>query len=124
MKKDIVRVPASKTLKEFVEDYVYEYHHKLYPVVDSGQTTACINVVQVKEVPREEWNQRTVGQLATRCDKNNSIKADTDAVKALTQMNRSGHSRLMVMSDDKLVGIITLRDLMQFLSLKIDLESA
>ncbi len=37
-------------------------------------------------------------------------------------MNRTGNSRLMVTDGDQLVGIITLKDLLGFLSTKLDLD--
>jgi len=40
----------------------------------------------------------------------------------LTFMNRTGNSRLMMMLDGQLVGIIALKDILKFLSHKIDLE--
>lgn len=42
---------------------------------------------------------------------------------ALKQMNQTGRSRLLVMQDGTLVGLITLKDLLDFISLKIELES-
>jgi CBS domain-containing protein len=45
-----------------------------------------------------------------------------DALKALAMMNKTGNSRLLVVEGDKLVGVLTLRDMMQFLSLKVELE--
>ena len=43
-------------------------------------------------------------------------------MQALTIMNRTGNSRLIVMDKDQLVGLITLKDMLKFLALKIDLE--
>ncbi len=37
-------------------------------------------------------------------------------------MNRSGASRLMVVEDGHLAGILTLKDMLRFLSLKVELE--
>ena len=39
-------------------------------------------------------------------------------------MNRSGNSRLMVVEDKRLLGIISLKDMLKFLSIKLDLESS
>lgn len=51
-----------------------------------------------------------------------TVTAGTDAVDALAHMHRSGQSRLLVMEGDRLVGILTLKDLLRFLALKIELE--
>lgn len=37
-------------------------------------------------------------------------------------MNRTGHSRLMVLEGERLVGIVTLKDLLKLIALKLDLE--
>jgi CBS domain-containing protein len=76
----------------------------------------------VKDIPREEWDRRNVGEVAEPCSDENTIDPDTDAVKALSRMNRTGKSRLMVVKNGELQGIISLKDMLQFLSLKVDLE--
>jgi len=37
-------------------------------------------------------------------------------------MQKTGVSRLMVLEGDRLVGIVTLKDLLRFLALRIELE--
>jgi CBS domain-containing protein len=58
----------------------------------------------------------------TPCTDQNTIDAETDAIKALSLMNRTGNTRLLVREDNRLVGIIALKDILKFLSLKLDLE--
>jgi Zn-dependent protease/predicted transcriptional regulator len=124
MKSDPITVPPDMTIKELVEDYVYVFHHKLYPVVDgSGRLNGCITTQQIKEVPREEWNQKRVGDLKNPCSGENTLSADTDAVEALSLMNRTGASRLMVTENGRLVGVVTLKDMLKFLSLRIELDA-
>ena len=45
-----------------------------------------------------------------------------DAIRALSLMQSTGNSRLMVVQDGRLVGIISLKDLLKFFALKVDLE--
>ena len=67
--------------------------------------------------------EHTVAELSNSCDPENSIPPDTDALKALEIMNRTNNSRLLVTEGDRLVGILSLKDLLQFFSLKVELES-
>ncbi|NIT55845.1 MAG: CBS domain-containing protein, partial [Aliifodinibius sp.] len=97
----------------------------MFPVVEkdnNGKLFGCVNIKQVKDVPRSEWSRRTVGELVNHCTADNTISVDSDATKALSIMHRTGNSRLMVTDNSHLVGVISLKDLMQFLSLKVDLE--
>jgi CBS domain-containing protein len=41
----------------------------------------------------------------------------------LGQMQRTGSSRLLVTEGDQLVGIVSLKDLMRFLNLKLELSN-
>jgi CBS domain-containing protein len=59
--------------------------------------------------------------VAQDCSPENSIGPETDATKALSLMGRSGRSRLMVTDGGHLVGLITLKDLLRFLTVKMDL---
>lgn len=122
MKKDPVTAPSSISVKELVEDYIYNYHYKMYPVVEGGELIGCITTRQVKDIPRDQWTSRTVGNVAIRCSPENTIDPAADALKALSVMSRTGNSRLMVVDDGRLVGIITLKDIMGFISIKLELD--
>jgi CBS domain-containing protein len=43
-------------------------------------------------------------------------------MKALSKMSRNNLSRLLVVEGDRLEGVVTLKDMLKFLSLKMDLE--
>ena len=116
-------VSPSLSIKQLVEDYFYTYHYKMFPVVSEGKLVGCISTQQVKNIPREDWESHTVAEFSNSCDAGNSIPPDTDALKALEIMNRTNSSRLLVTEGDKLVGILSLKDLLQFFSLKVELES-
>jgi CBS domain-containing protein len=117
-----VSVPPSLSLGQLIRDYVYRYHYKTFPVVGSSGPVGCISLGQVKDVPKKEWDQHTVAEYLSGNSPQNTIRPETDAVEALSVMNRSGNTRLMVVRDGKLVGIVSLRDLLKFLSIKLELE--
>jgi CBS domain-containing protein len=122
MKTDPVTVPAQATVAELVEDYFYRYHYKMFPVAHDGRIDGCVSIKEIKQLPKDQWGSHTVSEIVTPCSEQNTISPDTDAMKALSIMNSTGNSRLMVVEGDKLEGIITLKDMLRFLALKIDLE--
>ncbi|HEX2223490.1 MAG TPA: site-2 protease family protein [Thermoanaerobaculia bacterium] len=124
MQPNPVTVPRGISVAELVHDYIYRYHFKMYPVLDdTGRLLGCVNTRQVKELPRDEWDRQTVGALAEQCRPENTVAPETDAMQALSAMSRSGASRLMVVEGDRLLGILTLKDLLRFFALKMELES-
>ncbi len=123
MKSDPVTVTPTLSVEELVEDYIYRLHYKMYPVVENGnRLVGCVTTKQIKAVPREEWTGKSVGDIADQCTTENTIGPRADAVDALAAMRRSGNSRLMVVDEDHLVGVIALKDMLEWLSLKMDLE--
>jgi predicted transcriptional regulator len=105
-----------------VEDYVYKHHYKMFPVVDSGRLIGCITTREVKETPREAWERKTVAEIALKCSPENTIGPEEDAVHAISRMKQTGLSRLMVTENNRLLGIVALKDMLEFLSLKVELE--
>lgn len=122
MHTDPVTVSPDITVRQLVDDYVYKHHFKVYPVVHGSQLVSCVSTREVQDVPRDQWERRRVRDVANSCSPDNTIRADDDAMKALSKMNRTGNSRLLVTDNGHLVGILALKDMLDFLSLKIDLE--
>ncbi len=123
MKTDPVTVTPDVSLRDLVEEYVYRHHFKMFPVIqDSDQLAGCITTREVKQRPKETWEDIKVGDLTSPCSSDNTVSPETDAVEALTLMNKTGSSRLMVTRGDRLVGVITLKDMLDYLTIKIDLE--
>ncbi len=110
-------------LHDWVEEYVYRHHRKAFPVVSSeGKLEGCIETQALLGIPRAEWEHHTVAELMTHDLTDLVISPETDALEALGKMQRKGSSRLLVTEGEHLVGILSLKDLLQFLSLKIELE--
>jgi Zn-dependent protease/predicted transcriptional regulator len=122
MRTDPVTIPSSATVEQLVDDYFYKYHYKMFPVADNGDLKGCVDTKQVKELPRDQRADHTVSEVTRPCSEGNTISPETDAMKVLSQMNKTGNSRLLVTEQNKLVGIVTLKDMLKFLSMKIDLE--
>ncbi len=122
MTSDPVTVPPDISVQELVDDYVYHHHYKMLPVVENDRLLGCVSTRQIREVPRETWSDTSVRELAAGCSQENTVRPDADAMHALAQMSRSGVSRLMVVDDGRLVGVLALKDLLGFLSLKVELE--
>lgn len=120
-----VTVPPDLTLAELVEDYFYRHYFKMFPVVDaSGRLLGAVSLRDAKEVPRERWADTRVADILQRCTRANTIDPRAPALEAMTRMNESGLSRLLVAEGDRLAGIIALKDLLRFLGMRLELEGA
>lgn len=119
-----ISVMPGLTIRELLDHYIYTYHFDMFPVTRDSHLVGCVQTRQIKEVPRERWDSVTVGEIAEKCSPENTVSANDDAVNALAKMQRAGASRLMVVdSEQQLIGIITLKDMLKLFALKMDLEA-
>ncbi len=117
-------VSPALDLHHWIDDFVYRYHRKSFPVVSEGRLEGCIETQALANMSRSEWDRHTVGEVM-RTDLNDlTIEPSADAMHALKKMQRVGVSRLLVAEGDRLVGVLTLRDLLKFLNLKLELEGS
>lgn len=122
MSNNPITVDPSTTVDELVSNYVYRYHHKMYPVTEDDTLIGCVSLPAIKEIPREEWAGHTVGELVEECSPETTVRPDTDAMDALRRMRRSRTSRIMVVDEEGLLkGVLSLSDLLGVLQLRMEL---
>lgn len=115
MNPNPVTVPASATVGEWVRNYVYKFHFEMFPVMDDGVLAGCVRSRDLRQVPEAEWEAHTVRELSQGCSGDNTIAPEADADDALTLITHSGNSRLLVVDKGELVGLLTLKDLVEHL---------
>ena len=91
-------------------------------MVEGSRLLGCIGIAEIRQVPRDRWDLVRVFDAMSPASPENTVDADTDAVEALAIMRRTGNSRLMVAEDGRLVGLVTLKDLLRLIAFKMDLE--
>ncbi len=124
MTPDPVTVPVGMSLADFVEEVVYRTRHDTYPVIDgAGRPRGLVAVGALSEVPREAWPSTSVMEVAEPISSGGTVAPELSARAALDTMRRSGRSRLLVVDvDGRLVGLLTLKDLLETLTLKMRIE--
>jgi len=124
MKTDVVTVPAAISVAELVESYLYRHGHTSYPVLDGERVVGQVDLAHVREVPRAEWQRTTVGAVAIPCSPDDVVAPDVEVMAALAAMSSAGKSRLLVLEEGRLVGLVALKDLLRFLAVKSALDEA
>jgi len=123
MRREPVTVPPTATIDEFLENYVYQHHFKLFPVVEDGKLLGSINLADIRGLPPEERSSRRVTHFMQPPSADNSVPADMPTAKLLPVMVRPpAPARYMVVDGDRLVGMISLKDLLEMIALHIELD--
>jgi len=124
MRPDPVAVRAGMSLRQLVDDYVYRYGFKTYPVVadGGGNLVGCVATRDVSQIPREEWERHHVEEIVHPCAANNTVSSDTDALQALNKIRENEGNNLLVTDHDRLLATVSPGDIMNFLAAKLELE--
>lgn len=123
MKTDPIKVAPDISIRTFADEFLYPSHHYLYPVVEGQKALGYISLMEIKAVPSSEWENIKVRALMIPLDQCITLNPTTDALKALDLFQQSNTPTLLVIENTKLVGILSVVDVLQSLSLKWELES-
>jgi len=122
MVDDPVSLDINVKIQGLVDDYFYQFYHDMFPVTDHDKLVGYVTVRDVSKVPLKSWTVTPIGKIMTLSSSDNTVSVDTPMMDALTQMGKTNNGRLMVVQNDRLVGIVTLKDLLGVISIKSQLE--
>jgi Zn-dependent protease len=123
MTTDVVSVPRGMSIQEFVEDYVFRHRFSYYPVLDEDdRMVGLVSARAPREVGQDRWPYTRIEEVMGEANENMMLSPEADAVEALSALRLHNEHRAVVVEDGRPVGIVSLRDLLRFLALKIDLE--
>lgn len=121
MTSNVVTVPWEGHIGSFIDDILLSKHHDLYPVERGGRPVGYILTRDVMALPSETREISDVGRILHPLTDDIVIGPKQSVLEALAKMRRSGNSRLLVVEGDRLSGLITLKDLLDFFALKMGL---
>ncbi|HEY3105173.1 MAG TPA: site-2 protease family protein [Gaiellaceae bacterium] len=118
----VVREPVTTrpdvTIGEFMDDIVWKTRHTTYPVTDNGHALGLLPFSCVAEVPRSEWDTRTVADCMLPADRVPVVSEDEDLIDAAAELSESDVSRALVVNGDRFVGILSATDIARALEIR------
>ncbi len=125
LKEDLVRVEAGISLEELVNNYFMKYRFSRFPVIpekDSKKIIGVISIHDIKAFPREKWSKITVGQVVKTLSENEKITSDMELSDAFRRMTGNNLGHLVVFEGNKIKGMITKTDVMNYIQFYSDLH--
>jgi Zn-dependent protease len=117
-------IPDTLPLNLAVEDYFLNGHHVAYPVcAPDGEFRGLLRLDFLKEVPKEKWPYVSAGDVvAEKSAENLRIGVNESASRAMRLLLAPELSRLAVIENGRLVGIVTRHDILHFIEIHTELE--
>jgi Zn-dependent protease len=122
MTTTVVTVSPEMTLEQAIEEYFFHHAYICYPVTSQGELRGMLTLDHVTGVPRDTWKNRTAQEVMTEATAANTVSPETPITEVLTKMGSDGTSRMPVVEGKRLVGIITRRDVMKLLQIRVGLR--
>ena len=115
-------IPPDINLGELVEDYFFKRRYSSFPVVDGDKLIGMVEINDVKRVPRDKWNNTSVRDVMHSWDDVKTITPEMDTFEVLMEMIDHQTGRLPVVSDGKIIGIVSRKDILNFVQLREELQ--
>ena len=115
MSQRCVVIPQDATLQHVVDEHILSGGQRCLLVNREEKTVGLITLHQIKEVPRDKWPTTRAVQVMLPVEKMKRIRPDEELWTALEQMDRDGVNQLPVMTDGRMVGMLSREDVITFL---------
>lgn len=118
-----VPVTTSMTISELINDYVFHYHYREFPVLELGRFIGMIDVRSVRGVPTADWAATKIGSYLSDPSKYCILDPDLDATEALRTLQTKDCEKAPIVRKGALMGMLTRSDLFKLISLKRDIAA-
>ena len=97
----------------------------MFPVIEGSELFGAVTIDDIRDIPKEDWDRVTVREVMQPSTDDNTIAANMETEKLLASMMRPGRQkRYMVVDGSKLVGVIALKDVLELVALKMEIEQS
>lgn len=118
MTRDPVTVEPDLTLGELIDEIAPARHHTTYPVVEHGKPVGLLPFWRVASVPRSEWDEKRVRDCMIDLETVPTVTEGEAALEALAELQDSGIKRALVVDDSRLVGLLSISDLVHAVEIR------
>jgi Zn-dependent protease/CBS domain-containing protein len=102
-------VPVTMSLGRFMDDVLGANRYTTYPVMDDGRVVGLLPFRCVAQIPRREWDERSVQDCMLPRDEVPSVDEDDELVEVLDEL-AEGPGRALVVDGDRLKGFLSITD--------------
>ena len=106
--------PASITIDEFLERFVFPTRFSSFPLVaEGGRPIGLVTLNRIKQVPVEQRDRVAVSEVACPIDDVPVFDRGDPLADVLSRMNECADGRALVTDDGRVIGIVSPTDVMR-----------
>ncbi|WP_299560714.1 site-2 protease family protein [uncultured Sulfitobacter sp.] len=116
MTSNVTTARPDLSLNALVHDIFLEQGVSFVPVVEDDALLGYVDLQMARKIDREHWHATRVEDVLETAAPDNTVDARTPGRDLLTRMTREGRRKFLVTQEGQLAGIVTLADVLGFLS--------
>jgi len=108
-------VSPDVTLDHLVQEYIFTGGHRCFLVTGGGELKGILTLRDIKSIAQPNWEVTEVKKVMTPAEKLKVAYPDQDVLSILEQMGEHNISQMPVVSEGRVVGLVTRDNLVRFL---------
>jgi Zn-dependent protease/CBS domain-containing protein len=113
-----VTAAPDETLGRFMDEIVWTRRHTTYPVAEDGRAVGLLPFRCIAAVPRAEWDTRRVRDCMVPLGEVTVLSPETDLADAAGELAETDLGRGLVVSDGRLLGLVSMSDVARAFELR------
>lgn len=124
MRRSVIPIPQYATVAELVNTYIIGTSEQTFPVMSGDSIAGLVRLEDIKKIPPEKWEYTAVSEImAPTAELEVTVPRET-ASEAMRKLRKREREELLVLEDEKIVGLISLRDIMVWLEINSPLATS
>jgi len=121
MTSNYQEVPPDITVDELVKGHVLPTGQRFFLVADEGRVKGILTIHNIKSVPQSSWDTTQVEKIMLPIDRLKVARPEQDVLSLVEEMNENDINQMPVVSEGRVIGLITRDNLIRFMRTRSDL---
>jgi Zn-dependent protease/predicted transcriptional regulator len=117
MTREVIQVPADLPVGRVLDDYFWRHHVSSFPVGDGTRVVGIVSLDQLRQVPADRLAELRTREIMLPLVETLMAAPGDSLWQAFEKLARNGLGRVAVLDGDRLVGYLSVKDVMHVLAL-------
>jgi Zn-dependent protease/predicted transcriptional regulator len=118
MARDCLAVSPNLSIEQFVSQHMLTSGRRCLPVVDDNRVVGLVTIHNVRAIPRDTWDMKTVREAMTPFENLKWVRPDTDLSNVLRILTEDDINQVPVVQDHNVVGMISRDNILSFIDIR------
>jgi len=106
---------ADAPLQELVDRHILGQGQRCLVIEREDDVAGLLTVHHIRKVPKEKWSTITAAQAMTPVDQMKWVQPNVELQEAVAEMDRNGVNQLPVMTEGRVLGMLSREDVISYL---------